>query len=552
MSVITHGMNTSEVRALAAALIRCGRGLERSHQQVMAALRRTDWQGTDARWFRQRWCGELAPDLARSSRCLADLGEALQRQAREQETASSDVWADLFAGGKPMVVRLPERTPAMPWARSTGLPCQPWLDALQLSRSLAPRIGAAVLGEVAHVASGFKRQGLAAGAALLGSAAEMATGLGRQGLAAGAALFSSAAEVATRLRRQGLMATADIVTRAGAVHAGLKRQGQAQNLWWSNLAGGFRLDPPTVGELMASGGLLAGTAVGTAANFLTGEDQRLFEQGEPWVGEVTAIVEQPSPESLADVLVAVDRSYEDEALTVVAVTGSDNQVRFIVALPGTQADISSVDGWNGDDNGRDWSANGWLEAGGSTSGMKAAEAAVLKAVETYRASHPDAVIPDSPEVLLAGHSQGGLLAVYMAADPEFREQVSVAGVASIASPGESADIPEQIPVVSIEHGKPINPITVLTPFQSFGDLIPKLDLGGKLFQPPNQEQLFLPPVGEGIDIRNNHEVEDYLASMREPEAAQRLAAWARENPQVAKYFVGEGTATRMTVQFGQR
>lgn len=55
------------------------------------------------------------------------------------------------------------------------------------------------------------------------------------------------------------------------------------------------------------------------------------------------------------------------------------------------------------------------------------------------------------EVLLSGHSQGGILAASLASDPAFRQQHRVAAVVSYGAPINRFPIPPQVPVLSVEH-----------------------------------------------------------------------------------------------------
>jgi hypothetical protein len=54
-------------------------------------------------------------------------------------------------------------------------------------------------------------------------------------------------------------------------------------------------------------------------------------------------------------------------------------------------------------------------------------------------------------VLLAGHSQGGLIAAGLASDPRFRRQFTVTHVLTAGAPIGSMSIPAQVQVLSIEH-----------------------------------------------------------------------------------------------------
>jgi pimeloyl-ACP methyl ester carboxylesterase len=63
-------------------------------------------------------------------------------------------------------------------------------------------------------------------------------------------------------------------------------------------------------------------------------------------------------------------------------------------------------------------------------------------------------------VLLAGHSQGGLIAAGLAADSSVREEFSITHVLTSGAPVASVSVPEPVQVLSIEHSD---------------DLVPRLD-----------------------------------------------------------------------------
>jgi pimeloyl-ACP methyl ester carboxylesterase len=63
-------------------------------------------------------------------------------------------------------------------------------------------------------------------------------------------------------------------------------------------------------------------------------------------------------------------------------------------------------------------------------------------------------------VLLVGHSQGGLIAATVAADPAVRREFAVTQVLTTGAPVASIPIPDDVHVLSIEHSD---------------DLVPRLD-----------------------------------------------------------------------------
>jgi pimeloyl-ACP methyl ester carboxylesterase len=63
-------------------------------------------------------------------------------------------------------------------------------------------------------------------------------------------------------------------------------------------------------------------------------------------------------------------------------------------------------------------------------------------------------------VLLVGHSQGGLIAAALAADPSVRKEFAIGHVLTSGAPVASMPVPDDVQVLSIEHSD---------------DLVPRLD-----------------------------------------------------------------------------
>ncbi|PPK98125.1 hypothetical protein CLV92_102278 [Kineococcus xinjiangensis] len=118
---------------------------------------------------------------------------------------------------------------------------------------------------------------------------------------------------------------------------------------------------------------------------------------------------------------------------------------WVVLVPGTQ-EWSPVTG-----SGRpamDLTANVQSVAGHRTAPMRI----VVEALRTAGAR------PGEP-VLLAGHSQGGLTAVELAADPKVRAEFAITHVVTAGSPVALAEVPAGVRVLSLEHTEDL--VTVL-------------------------------------------------------------------------------------------
>lgn len=108
---------------------------------------------------------------------------------------------------------------------------------------------------------------------------------------------------------------------------------------------------------------------------------------------------------------------------------------YVVQIPGTQE-------WNPrrGSNPVDTATNVHLIAGGRT----AMADAVVAAMEAAR-------IPRNAPVMLSGHSQGGMVAAALAADPQCRIRFKVAAVVTAGSPIGRVVIPDSVAVLSLEE-----------------------------------------------------------------------------------------------------
>jgi hypothetical protein len=134
---------------------------------------------------------------------------------------------------------------------------------------------------------------------------------------------------------------------------------------------------------------------------------------------------------------------EDARVRVVAVEGPAGR-SYVVQIPGTQSWAPSRG-----DNPFDLTSNTHLVAGHHTQ----LAAAVVAAMH-------EAGVPASAPILMTGHSQGGIVAAAIAADPEYRRKFNIKAVITAGSPIGIVPIPPDVSVLSLEHRQ---------------DLVPKLD-----------------------------------------------------------------------------
>ena len=113
------------------------------------------------------------------------------------------------------------------------------------------------------------------------------------------------------------------------------------------------------------------------------------------------------------------------------VTGSDGSTSWLVLVPGTQGSLVGSHGF-------DWSSN----PGGMAGDTTASVATVLLAMQ-------QANIKPGQTVVMAGHSQGGFVALNAA--NAVASRYNVAGVISVGSPTGRLQAPEETEVLSIEH-----------------------------------------------------------------------------------------------------
>lgn len=121
-------------------------------------------------------------------------------------------------------------------------------------------------------------------------------------------------------------------------------------------------------------------------------------------------------------------------IQITRVEGPDG-ASWIVQVPGTQ-EWSPFRG----SNPVDLTTNVTLMAGDPTVMQERVETAMRRA----------GIDPTDP-VMLTGHSQGGITAATLAADPSFRDQFSVRSVITGGSPIGRIDIPDSVSVLALEH-----------------------------------------------------------------------------------------------------
>lgn len=501
MSLI--GMNVAEIRALASQLERRAEAVLDSSRKVdrLVTLTRQNWSGTDIDQFAARWHGGTRTQAQEIATQLRELASTARTNADEQERTSDELGASTLAasgsggsggGNDPFgwvgdgLDWLGDRVEdGLTWAHDTGN----WV---------ADRVSDAgnwVTDRVRDVAN----------------------------------------FVVPRVEA-GLAGSDRFLTALGA-------NAQAWNF--------FDGHPPQLAEVLAAGTLAWGTFGGMVASVVTGTDHRFLDPGTPGAGAARDITSDPTTQKVTDftsLTAATMSAYTHNGARVDTIVGADGVTRYLVSVPGTQAEIGSLQGWSDNSNARNWAANLWAMAQGS----QATDAqAVALAIQ-------NAGVPDGANILLTGHSQGGLIAANLAADHDFAQRYAVDGVITYGSPVENADLhPGSAPVLSFGHANVIDSVRVTgTSWEvpvprPIGDLVPQLDLGGAgviPFLPAQQGSITpidLPPRGTSFfDMTANHEQDGYLADVQHlsPRNQASVDAYLAAN-QLDGYLNGTTTST---------
>lgn len=191
---------------------------------------------------------------------------------------------------------------------------------------------------------------------------------------------------------------------------------------------------------------------------------------------------------------------------------SKDASRFIVYIPGTQA-------WGpmAGKNPLDLSSNLQAMAG---PGLASSEAAVQKAIVA-------AGVKSQDQVLLVGHSQGGMVAANIASQ---KQNFAVAGLVTFGSPISQLNQTLRVPAVSIQHTN---------------DLVPKLDLKQNALAKnwvTVERELPVKPSGPGPTVLQAHELSGYRGTALLADQSQEPGL-ARVRGLITEFSSGQGKAT---------
>ncbi|MDR0595032.1 MAG: DUF3089 domain-containing protein [Bifidobacteriaceae bacterium] len=136
-----------------------------------------------------------------------------------------------------------------------------------------------------------------------------------------------------------------------------------------------------------------------------------------------------------------DADKSDSQIGVTKVSAADGSASWLVTVPGTQS-MALGTGSNPADMGTNLRA-----VPGDTNAIGLAAVAAMA----------DAGVQPGEPVVLAGHSQGGIVAAALAADPEFTAQYALAAVLTIGSPVSRLKPSNSAQWLSLEHTQDIIP-----------------------------------------------------------------------------------------------
>jgi len=208
--------------------------------------------------------------------------------------------------------------------------------------------------------------------------------------------------------------------------------------WLADLAGGVEgVVAGPASPLDYEDGLALLATAGASRGWLTEAGHEL---------QVTAVVpggRGAAPQSLADLVAAqedLQTEGEPDRVRVVQVPQADGSSAWVVVVPGTQ----------------EWSPRAGPNPSDATTDvllMAQRDTQLAAGVErALRLAQQDAGRGGLGDpVLLAGHSQGGIVAAALAAEPGFRRRQRVTHVVASGAPIARLPVPEEVSVLALEH-----------------------------------------------------------------------------------------------------
>lgn len=207
---------------------------------------------------------------------------------------------------------------------------------------------------------------------------------------------------------------------------------------------------PQIAELAAQAIYLAGTFSTTAPS---PTDLHTFDDGTPHAPRLLSSDGTKQINSVADLIDSDKLIYDNTNdkhghyyRPTVQVIAVGNPPRFTVVIPGTTFPPLEPQGWMGHQAGTDWPANFKGIGYGDSSATESAKAAIDAAIAQWETDNNTTV--NHPEVLLTGHSQGGIIAANIASDPLFTHRYHVGAVVTFGSPINTIPVNPSVPVTN--------------------------------------------------------------------------------------------------------
>lgn len=453
------GMDTAQLSEHADRLLSASEQLRRLRSGLDTTVRGVTWTGPDAEDFRESWRTGAADRLDALATELQGLGDQAHGEADQQDVAST---ADGTLTGP---AENPSTLPAQgPDTTSRGYRHEdsPWLPDW-LERPLE------------DAASGL--------AEMVSDGIGWGFDTGMDTLERGLDLFGVNTAGIDQFRRD-------------ADHLG----GILED--WAT---GERV--PTIAEIGAASLVTAGSAGVGVYEALTGRDTALLDDRSGGIVESVTADDTPaqSPQMLQDLILDNDAlrmenpdggPLENGQIGIQEVRSAHGaEPSYIVQVPPTEgAALSDVPGaYGGQGNSRDWGSNLRLVAGQHPAAM-----------DDVRAAMEAAGIPPGANVMIVGHSQGGIVANHLAADPTFNSASGEPGTYNITHTfSVGSPVQTVVPAQGTTESVNVNHEASIGRGGFGGDLIAATDLqglqvdGGTLSAPNRHEVTLDPYPGTG-------------------------------------------------------
>lgn len=290
---------------------------------------------------------------------------------------------------------------------------------------------------------------------------------------------------------------------------------------------------PSLTEVLASQLRLTGATIGALGTTATLgiKELNIFDDGEPWAGEPRDVpvsndgTGRPplrEPRRLSDLTAVVTDAYTVESgkigepsVRITVVENPGQPPAYIVSIPGTQSWAPATGA-----NPLDFTAD-LINAGGGRSSMQ----------ESIELAMVEAGVPRGANVMLVGHSLGGIVAADMASDTGFTSSYHVSNVVTFGAPIDASGISPSIDVLEMQHA------TDIVPRLDFGNFPGSLLPGG-----PDQSHhttVILPNPSGPFDAVANHSHEAYTKSIGNNMGREDLSSY-ESNPSTQQFFVQDG------------